>query len=56
MEWKLGYKASAEWTQGNTYMSAYLSKLEKICSQAMKHALWESIEKKNRVIMNKCAQ
>ena len=46
MEWELRYKVSVEWTQGNTYMCAYLGKSEKICSQAMKHAFWESIEKK----------
>ena len=55
MEWKIGYKVSVAWTQGNTCMCAYLRKSEKICSQAMKHAFWELIEKKQGNYEQMCA-
>ena len=55
MEWELRYKVSVEWTQGNTYMCAYLRKSENICSQAMKHAFWESIKKKQGNYEQMCA-
>ena len=55
MECKHGYTASVEWTQGNKLFVAYLSKSEEICSQAMKHALRESIEEKQGNYEQMCA-